>query len=86
MPELNDIEQRVKTLLLEAVGNSLDVESIQVSAGLRSAGVPSSALISLLVGVENAFGFEWDEDTPVDVFHSMASIAGYIAVRTGKGH
>jgi len=47
---------------------------------LREAGVSSNALVSLLVAMEDEFGFEWDDDVRPEVLRSIESLADHVAV------
>lgn len=38
----------------------------------------STALVSLLVAMEDAFGFEWDEDVRPEALRSIASLADHV--------
>ncbi|HEV2634117.1 MAG TPA: hypothetical protein VGX23_03150 [Actinocrinis sp.] len=48
------------------------------SVSLRQAGVSSNALVSLLVAMEDAFGFEWDDDVRPEVLRSIDSLADHV--------
>jgi acyl carrier protein len=72
-----EVRQRIRGLLVglggdRFVGGSLD------SVSLREAGLPSTALVSLLVAMEDEFGFEWDDDVQPEVLRSIDSLTGHV--------
>ncbi|MGW8380590.1 hypothetical protein [Streptomyces sp. ODS28] len=79
-----EVRARVRELLLGLFGGGDDaggadfVRGIPDSASLREAGVPSTALVSLLVAMEDAFGFEWDDEVQPEVLRSLDSLAGHV--------
>jgi acyl carrier protein len=73
-----DARQRIRELLVEIFGGDRFVGGVPDTLSLREAGVPSTALVSLLVAMEDAFGFEWDDDVRPEVLRSIDSLAGYV--------
>jgi acyl carrier protein len=73
-----DPRQRIRELLVEIFGGDRFVGGVPDTLSLREAGVPSTALVSLLVAMEDAFGFEWDDDVQPEVLRSIDSLAGYV--------
>ncbi|GGV19580.1 hypothetical protein GCM10010260_69310 [Streptomyces filipinensis] len=79
MPDTaTDVRRRIRELLAEVFGGWGFVSTVDASASLREAGVPSTALVALLVAMEDAFGFEWDDDVRPEVLRSIDSLAGHI--------
>lgn len=79
MSEQNPIQRTIGELLGDVLSNTGDAFAIDAHSGLRAAGVSSAAIIALLVGIEREFHFEWDDDTPAEVFHSISTLAAYVA-------
>ncbi len=50
---------------------------------LREAGVSSTGLVSLLVAMEETFGFEWEDDVEPEVLRSIDSLAGHVVALRG---
>jgi acyl carrier protein len=73
-----DPRLRIRELLVEIFGGDRFVSGVPDTLSLREAGVPSTALVSLLVAMEDAFGFEWDDDVQPEVLRSIDSLAGYV--------
>jgi acyl carrier protein len=77
-----EVRQRIRTLLVDLYGNDRFISSVPDSVSLRKAGVSSNALVSLLVAMEDAFGFEWSDDVRPEVLRSIESLADHVvAVR-----
>ena len=73
---------RIRELLVGLFTDAGFLGSVPDSASLRQAGVSSNALVSLLVAMEDAFGFEWDDDVRPEVLRSIDSLADHVlAVR-----
>jgi acyl carrier protein len=73
-----DARQRIRELLVGVFGGDRFVGGVSDTVSLREAGVPSTALVSLLVAMEDTFGFEWDDDVQPEVLRSIDSLAGYV--------
>ncbi|MER6301779.1 hypothetical protein ABT247_19770 [Kitasatospora sp. NPDC001539] len=73
-----EVRQRIRELLVGVFGGPSFVSQVQDTASLREAGVPSTALVALLVAMEDAFGFEWDDDIRPEVLRSIDSLAGHV--------
>jgi acyl carrier protein len=71
--------QRIRLLLADLFGNDRFVSGVPDDVSLREAGVSSTSLVSLLVAMEDAFGFEWDDEVQPEVLRSIDSLAGYVA-------
>ena len=78
-----EARQRIRELLVDVFGGDRFVGGVSDTVSLREAGVPSTALVSLLVAMEDAFGFEWDDDVQPEVLRSIDSLAGYVAALGG---
>ena len=50
---------------------------------LREAGVSSTSLVSLLVAMEDAFGFEWQDDVRPEALRSISSLAQHVVAVRG---
>jgi len=78
-----EVRQRIRELLVGVFGGPSFVSRVQDTAPLREAGVPSTALVALLVAMEDAFGFEWDDDIRPEVLRSIDSLAGHVVALRG---
>jgi acyl carrier protein len=80
--QAEEVRARIRELLLGLFTDAGFLRTVDDSASLRQAGVSSNALVSLLVAMEDAFGFEWDDDVRPEVLRSIDSLAGHVlAVR-----
>ncbi|MFG3252551.1 hypothetical protein [Streptomyces sp. NPDC048172] len=79
MPErAAEVRQRIRDLLLEQHGGDRFVSKVSDTESLRKAGMSSNALVSLLVAMEDAFGFEWDDDVDPGALRSIESLADHV--------
>jgi acyl carrier protein len=80
--QAEEVRARIRELLVGLFTDAGFLRTVDDSASLRQAGVSSNALVSLLVAMEDAFGFEWDDDVRPEVLRSIDSLAGHVlAVR-----
>jgi acyl carrier protein len=80
MPDqASEAKQRIRGLLIDLLGGDQFTTRVSDTASLREAGLSSNALVSLLVAMEDAFGFEWDDDVQPEVLRSIDSLAAYVA-------
>ncbi|MEV7617216.1 hypothetical protein [Streptomyces sp. NPDC089799] len=77
------VRQRIRDLLVELFGRERFPGGIEDSVSLREAGLPSTGLVSLLVAMEDAFGFEWDDDVQPEVLRSVDSLTGHVLALRG---
>ncbi|APY84465.1 hypothetical protein DCW30_04385 [Streptomyces alfalfae] len=80
---VGEVRQRIRELLVEVFGGPSFVGKVPDAVSLREAGVPSTALVALLVAMEDAFGFEWDDDVRPEVLRSIDSLAGHVVALRG---
>ncbi|GAA4616931.1 phosphopantetheine-binding protein [Saccharopolyspora hordei] len=73
-----EVRRRIRALLVELYGGDEFVSTVSDSASLRQSGVSSNALVSLLVSMEDAFGFEWDDDVEPEALRSIESLADHV--------
>ncbi|MFI5794012.1 phosphopantetheine-binding protein [Streptomyces sp. NPDC051677] len=73
-----EVRQRIRALLVDVFGNDRLVGNVSDTVSLRQAGMSSTALVSLLVAMEDAFGFEWDEDVRPEALRSIESLADHV--------
>ncbi|MEV4928071.1 hypothetical protein [Streptomyces roseoverticillatus] len=73
-----EIRRQIRELLVEVFGGPAFVSALHDAVSLREAGVPSTALVALLVAMEDAFGFEWDDDVHPEALRSIESLAGHV--------
>jgi acyl carrier protein len=73
-----DVRQRIRALLVELFGSDSFVTRVSDTVSLREAGVSSTALVSLLVAMEDAFGFEWEDDVQPEALRSIGSLADHV--------
>ncbi|MFD4764359.1 phosphopantetheine-binding protein [Streptomyces sp. NPDC058439] len=80
MPDLaSEEKQRIRALLVDLLGGDQFTTRVLDDVSLREAGLSSNALVSLLVAMEDAFGFEWDDDVQPEVLRSIDSLAADVA-------
>ena len=76
------VRLRIRELLVDLFTDATFLRDVPDSASLRQAGVSSNALVSLLVAMEDAFDFQWDDDVQPEVLRSIDSLADHVlAVR-----
>lgn len=81
MPDkASEARQRIRALLVDLFGGDRFISTVPDTVSLREAGVSSNALVSLLVAMEDEFGFEWDDDVRPEVLRSIESLADHVAV------
>ncbi len=77
----------LKTLLIdtfvEVNEGRLELTAEQSAVPLRELGLDSVGLLTFLVAIEDALGFEWSADVPRDVFASIDTIAAYLQTQVG---
>lgn len=78
-----EIRQRIRGLLVDLVGGDGFADGVQDTASLREAGLPSTGLVSLLVAMEDAFGFEWDDDVEPEALRSIDSLTRHVLALQG---
>jgi len=72
------IRLRIRELLVGLFIDAGFLSEVPDSVSLRQAGVSSNALVSLLVEMEDAFGFQWDDDVRPEVLRSIDSLADHV--------
>ncbi|SCK05162.1 Acyl carrier protein [Streptomyces sp. WMMB 714] len=77
------VRQRIRELLAELFGGNRRFEGVPDTMSLREAGVSSTGLVSLLVAMEETFGFEWEDDVEPEVLRSIDSLAGHVVALRG---
>jgi acyl carrier protein len=79
------IGARVKTLLAERLQVAADVATIDDDTTLADLGLDSTAILSLVVGLEDEFDIEIpDRDINPDNFSRVDAISGYVAGRLDR--
>ena len=77
-----DIDDGVRTLLVQRLGVETGFDE---HAELRDLGLDSAALLSLVVGLEEAFDIEIpDREITIEHFATMRSIGTYVATRVAS--
>ncbi|MEV7612164.1 hypothetical protein [Streptomyces sp. NPDC089799] len=73
-----EVRLRIRDLLAGLFTEADFLGAVTDSESLRKAGVSSNALVSLLVAMEDDFGFEWDDDVRPEVLRSIDSLADHV--------
>ncbi|MBQ1047295.1 hypothetical protein KBX50_02200 [Micromonospora sp. C51] len=76
--QVAEARQRIRELLIGMHGPDSFVRTVSDEVSLRQQGLSSAALVSLLVAMEDAFGFEWDDDIQPEVLRSISSLADHV--------
>ncbi|WP_197321903.1 phosphopantetheine-binding protein [Saccharomonospora sp. NB11] len=79
----SEVRQAIRTLLAKLVDDASFVDRVSDTESLRRAGVSSTALVSLLVAMEDEFGFEWEDDVEPEVLRSIGSLADHVVAVRG---
>ncbi len=77
----NDLKRQIKQTIVRALNLEIEPEEIGDSDVLfgGETGLNSMAMVELVVGIEDEFGFEIsDEDLSAEVFKSVQTIEDYI--------
>ncbi len=80
----NDIQTRLKAMIVDRLFLKVDPDEIDASASLIDVyGVDSVSLLELVVGLEEEFGIELDDDDfNVAHFETVAALETFITSRT----
>jgi acyl carrier protein len=76
--EALEVRQRIRALLSDLYGGDRFAKAVSDTESLRQAGMSSNALVGLLVAMEDAFGFEWDDDVRPEALRSIESLADHV--------
>lgn len=82
------LEDRIRSLIIECLELNLEPTELADEADLQEdVGLDSAALLELVSGLEEAFGFEVDvEDVTEENFRSVAGLARFVRAQTkGSG-
>ena len=72
-------EERVKTILIQALELNIDPDDLDLDIPLYEIGLDSVSTLSVVVGLEDVFGIEVaDEELTEDLFRSIKSLSQYI--------
>ena len=77
------VRERIRALLVDMHGADSFVSAVPDAVSLREAGVSSTSLVSLLVAMEDAFGFEWQDDVRPEALRSISSLAQHVVAVRG---
>lgn len=81
--EAFEVRQSIRELLREQQGGDRFVSKVSDTESLRQAGMSSNALVALLVAMEDAFDFEWDDDVRPEALRSIESLADHVVALRG---
>ncbi|MFE5597712.1 hypothetical protein ACFQ8O_00700 [Streptomyces coelicoflavus] len=73
-----EAKQRIRALLVDLLGGDRFTAKVSDTESLREAGLSSNALVGLLVAMEDAFVFEWDDDVRPEVLRTIESLARHV--------
>jgi acyl carrier protein len=81
-----DLQDQIRKIIVECLELQLEASEIASDASLtQDLGLDSSALLELVTGLEESFGFEVDvDDVTEENFRSVAAIARYVREREGS--
>lgn len=84
MSNTETLEDQIRRLIVECLELSLSASEIELTADLKEdVGLDSAALLELVTGIEERFGFEVDvEDVTEQNFRSLAGLVAYVRGRT----
>ena len=74
-PETAD---RISELLTELSKGKINLPREDYANPFKDLGVDSVLLLTLIVGIEDTFGYEWDDETPETVFFTINSMAEFL--------
>jgi acyl carrier protein len=77
---MDDVENKVRTVLVGVLSNGLAVDEVALDADLVDEyGLDSLQMISFLLGIEDTFDLELDyENLELDHLRSVAQFASYV--------
>ncbi|MDX3240520.1 MULTISPECIES: phosphopantetheine-binding protein [unclassified Streptomyces] len=81
--EAFEVRRSIRELLREQQGGDRFVSTVSDTESLRQAGMSSNALVALLVAMEDAFDFEWDDDVQPEALRSIESLADHVVALRG---
>lgn len=84
MSNTENLEDQIRNLIVECLELNLDASTIELNADLKEdVGLDSAALLELVTGIEERFGFEVDvEDVTERNFRNAAGLVAYVRERT----
>lgn len=74
----SEARRRIRALLAVLLVDDDLAGTVADTAPLRQAGLSSVALVSLLVAMEDEFGFAWDDDVAPESLRSIGSLADHV--------
>lgn len=80
-PEIEDIQERLKQVLLKSLSEPPDSQNIGPEVPLMAdgLGLDSVSLLELVIGIENEFDILLDDGSlTVEPFESLAALASFI--------
>ena len=79
------IEERVKTILIQALELNIDPKDLNLDIPLYEIGLDSVSTLSVVVGLEDIFGIEVaDEELTEDLFGSIKSLSQYVDTKLSE--
>lgn len=81
--EALEVRRRIRALLVDLYGGDRFAQAVSDGESLRQAGMSSNALVGLLVAMEDAFEFEWDDDVRPEALRSIESLADHVVSLRG---
>lgn len=79
------IEERVKTILIQALELNIDPDDLDLDIPLYEIGLDSVSTLSVVVGLEDVFGIEVaDEELTEDLFGSIKSLSQYVDTKLSE--
>jgi acyl carrier protein len=84
MSNTKTLEDQIRRLIVECLELNIEASEFELNADLKEdVGLDSAALLELVSGIEERFGFEVDvEEVTEQNFRNLAGLVAYVRERT----
>jgi len=85
MADIRSLEDAIRRIIIERLELEIEPSELEPTSDLkRDVGLDSAALLEVVAGLEEVFGFEVDiADVTEENFRNLAGLARYVESRTG---